>query len=102
MGRFQAQLREKTKIGIFGYDGSAEMVDVFAGDLPWRLQKVLPGGEWVPFIQKWLPDAERMPTVSLTDDRIFPLQIVTRLPNSLEGKPIQLQIEPGGIEREVQ
>lgn len=77
--------------------GDPQVIDVFEAESPWRLSFSLPDQKWVPFVQSWLPLPQRMPSVSPDDPRIFPLRVISRLPKTSGGVPLDIQIEVGNV-----
>lgn len=53
-------------------------------------------GRWIPFEQTWLPEAERMPSVALSDPSIFPMRVVSALRSTVTGKRYAFVIKQDG------
>ncbi|MCR4415583.1 MAG: hypothetical protein NUV77_24490 [Thermoguttaceae bacterium] len=53
---------------------------------------------WEPFVEDWLPEEERSPSVSLSDQAFFPLRFSSRLPYYPTSLPIRTRILPDGGE----
>jgi hypothetical protein len=75
-------------------DGLPSAVDVFDGRDWWSVQRGF-GKKWETVNEVWLPEDERRPTVSLSDQHIFPLVVRSRLPRS-DGKVLVLSIPSNG------
>ncbi len=77
-------------VAIIG--GKIDAVDVYVSERDaWRVGRN--GDKWEPFIQSWLPESQRMPSVSLDDNAIFPLQVKTLLPEQQTGRPLSEEIK---------
>ena len=69
-------------------DAEVDGLDVLIDDKTcWRVNK-MPGG-WEPYVEDWMPEGERMPSVSLDDRAIFPLKYVSVLPSSATGSKVE-------------
>ncbi|MBV9851882.1 MAG: hypothetical protein JO250_19620 [Armatimonadetes bacterium] len=88
----------RTFLAIVQVDyGDPQEIDVFEAESPWRLRFSLPDQKWVPFVQSWLPMPQRMPSVSPNDSHIFPLRVVSRLPKTPGGAPVDIRIQSGDV-----
>jgi hypothetical protein len=78
-------------------------VNVFIDDhSAWRICYNVPQRQWVSFLQEWLTEAERGPTVVMSDANVFPLIVKSRLPaNSPSGHRIEIVIESDGSSQEL-
>jgi hypothetical protein len=66
--------------GILSFlDGKLDTLDVFDGRDWWRVTNDLEQRRWSPYVENWLPQQQRRPTVSLADADIFPVHVETRL-----------------------
>jgi hypothetical protein len=54
---------------------------------------------WEPYVEDWLPEKERCPSVSLADARVFPLRFATRLPHYKTSSLIKVEILSSGGEQ---
>ncbi len=54
---------------------------------------------WEPYVEDWLPEEERFPSVSLSDETFFPLRFASRLPYFATSAPIKARIAPDGTEQ---
>jgi hypothetical protein len=80
------------EVGLYGVCG----LSVFEDDDWWRVFYHRPSRGWQPFVQEWLPDVERCPSVALDDTRAFPLRLTTRLPRARGARPYSIEIRPDG------
>jgi len=76
-------------------------VDVFETAGPWRVRHESRTDRWFPHIETWIPESERMRHVAMSDSRIFPLRVVTRLPYERGGAPYTLEIQLNGSAKDV-
>ena len=58
----------------------------------WRIVKNWNNSNWEPFIQDWLPVERRCDSVTMKEYGIFPLKILSKLPND-KGKHIEFILE---------
>lgn len=79
--------------------GKVWAVNVLQPKGTWRLCFDKPSGLWEPFIETWLPEAERGYSVALSDHSVFPLRVTTRLPVGREGQKWRANIQPDGSEK---
>ena len=85
-------------VGIDGVDG----INVFENGDWWRVFFHRPTRRWRPLIEEWLPEAERRPSVSLDDARVFPLRFITRLPRARGAHPYHIEIRQDGSVASIQ
>jgi len=81
------------RMGIVSlYDGRIGSVDVLIDDSTcWRVNERSNG--WEPYVESWLPEAERnFVSVSMTDGEVFPITVTTVLPLKSTGKPLSVRI----------
>jgi hypothetical protein len=76
-------------------------LNVFDPPHRWRLVFDLANKTWQRFVEDWLPEADRSPSVSLEDANVFPLRIITRLPLGKGGKTWQAVIDSNGSQLDV-
>jgi hypothetical protein len=69
-------------------------VDVFDGRDWWSVQRGL-SKKWEAVNEDWLPKDERRPNVSLSDQRLFPLVVQSKLPRG-DGKILVFSVFPNG------
>jgi hypothetical protein len=83
-------------------DNRIDSVDVFVtADHTWRVYWDYQANNWSPFVEDWLPEHERSPSVSLNDSELFPLTVCSRLPRAKNGKPYRLTIHADGSSEEL-
>ena len=76
--------------------GDVGGVTVFEASESWRVLFDLTSQTWQPFVEDWLPEADRCRSVELSDKRFFPLRVVTKLPLGNGGQPWRMEIHPDG------
>ena len=74
-------------------------VNVFESPGTWRVHFHKPSGMWQPFVEQWLPEGDRVRSVALSDSRVFPLRVATRLALGRGGQQWRVFIQPDGSER---
>jgi hypothetical protein len=68
-----------TARGVLSFiNGKVDAVDVFDGRDWWRIRSER--GGWISFADTWVPAEQRRPSVSLSDENLFPAQVNSRLP----------------------
>ncbi len=73
-------------------------VNVFQSQGVWRVYFDQRSGAWQPFVQDWLPENERCPSVALLDSSVFPLRVASGLPVGRTGRQWRVIIRPDGSE----
>lgn len=77
-------------------NGSPVGVSAFEGRWTWSVWRDGRTKAWRPATEDYLPESERLPSVSLSDARVFPLRFATLLPYGRGGQPWQIEIRPDG------
>jgi hypothetical protein len=76
--------------------GQVGGVNVFEAPEWWRVVFDWPSQTWQPFVEDWLPLADRGTSVELSDARLFPLKIATKLPLGRGGQSWRMEIRSDG------
>jgi hypothetical protein len=76
--------------------GSPAGVSAFEERWSWSVWRDHGTTSWSPPNQDYLPEAERLPSVSLSDSRVFPVRFATLLPRESGGQPWRIEIRPDG------
>ncbi len=73
-------------------------IDVFVTAVDtWRVYLDPRNGLWKSFTQDWLPIEERQPSVALTDTRVFPLSVESRLSRASSAGRYRIVIRSDGV-----
>jgi hypothetical protein len=75
-------------------------VNAFEGHWTWGVWHEHQKTTWRPVTQDYLPESQRLPSVSLSNDRVFPLRFTTLLPRVFGGEPWRIEIHPDGSTRD--
>ena len=54
---------------------------------------------WEPYVETWLPESKRCPSLSIGDRSVFPIRVVTRLPLASSGRTCEFEIDALGAEQ---
>lgn len=76
--------------------GSPVGVSAFEGRWTWSVWRDGRKSTWRPATQEYLPENQRLPSVSLADSRIFPLRFSTSLPRKSGDQPWRIEVHPDG------
>ena len=76
--------------------GSPIGVSAFEERWTWSVWRDHRRAPWRPATQDYLPESQRLPSVSLSDSRVFPLRFATVLPRESGGEPWRIEIHPDG------
>jgi hypothetical protein len=76
--------------------GSPVGVSAYEGRWSWAVWREHRKATWRPSTQDYLPESQRLPSVSLSDSRVFPLRFSTALPRESGGEPWRFEIRPDG------
>ncbi|MEY2466656.1 MAG: hypothetical protein QOD03_1177 [Verrucomicrobiota bacterium] len=92
---------ERTLSAIICIESSLPVgVSAFEGRWSWSVWRNHRTTLWRPATQDYLPESQRLPSVSLYDSRVFPLRFSTSLPREPRGKSWRIEILPDGTSRE--
>jgi hypothetical protein len=76
--------------------GSPIGVSAYQGRWTWSVWRDGNKPTWRPATQDYLPESQRLPSVSLSDTRVFPLRFETSLPREAGGLPWRIEIRSDG------
>lgn len=77
-------------------NGSLAGVSAFEGRWSWSVWRDRRTTSWRPATQDYLPESQRLSSVSLSDTRVFPLRFATSLPREAGGQQWRIEIRPDG------
>jgi hypothetical protein len=69
---------------------------VYDSEGVWRLTYEPNSKWWQPYVESWLPVEQRCHSVSLADERLFPLRVRSTLPRQATNKPWEVTINRAG------
>jgi hypothetical protein len=79
------------------HERKPDSIDAFMdNEFAWRIYYSYPERKWIAFRQEWLPESKRLPEVSMTDPRVFPIVVKSRLPRGQSEPPYQFKIYSDG------
>lgn len=77
-------------------------INVFINEADaWRICYDYPKKKWIAYVEHWLPEAERDPHISMDDGSIFPITIISWLPQKKDKKQLNFRIHSDGSKEEL-